>query len=290
MNLVENVYKIAEDFMKDPEWVEMNYENIERVAQNMLLAGQSSFPFLKIKDSLVGIILELVAASINYCYWYGKSTIRPNGASSTFMYELLMQSFYDFETADKKHFSICIDRLKRSLAISRFPLLEERIKHLNELKSYAIDYCIGIDYRYNIGIGYDELPYFFTSLIESFPGFASDIFLKRASLFFIQLFRRFGWLADELKFVHVPADYQIPKMLENFNCIIYHPSLEISIETDQLIPKNSKVECEIRSATILTIRELCKLTDWNVADVDAYFFTKRHIAQQKFHLTITTDY
>ena len=290
MNLVNSVYEIAEQFMEHPEWVEIKYDNIETVANEMLQSGPPVFTLPKVENVFVGIVLDLVASSVNYCYWYGKSTVRPNGASSTLMYYLLINSFYDFEKSNKQHFFECIDRFIKQLVIYRFPLLEERIKHLNELQFYSMRFCEDIETRYHCGIGLLEFPELLSNLVSNFPGFASDIFLKRASLFFIQLHRRFGWFKDELKMLHVPADYQIPKMLSHFNCIAYHPVLQIMIDADDLIPKNSKIECEIRSATILTIRKLCELTDWNVAEVDDFFFAKRNDSDEKFHLCITTDY
>jgi hypothetical protein len=289
MNLIENVYKIAENFMDDAEWVNIDYNKIDEIAKIMISEPPPEFPIPIVEDTLKGIVLELVAASINYCYWYGKSTIRPNGVSSTMMYELLTESFSDFNKTNTSCFHDCLTRFKELLILNRFPLLEDRIKHLSELE-YALPFCNDIETRYACGIGFLEFPELFENLLVNFPGFASDIFLKRASLFFIQLYRRFGWLKEELKMLHVPADYQIPKMLETLNCIVYHPYLSMNISNDKLIPKNSKEECEIRSATILAMRELCRLTDWNIADVDAYLFTRRHLSINKFHLTITTDY
>ena len=291
MKLVENVYEIAESFMENPEYVKLNYEKIRETAHVIKTFPRPEFP---IPDSDVnvfkGIVLELVAASINYCYWYGKSSIRPNGSSSTTMYELLMNAFYDFEYPDSTKFTQCIERFIRLLCINRFPLVEDRVRHLRELNDYGLDFCIGIENRYNAGIINYDMNYFLNELVEKFPGFASDIFLKRASLFFIQLFRRFGWLKDELKNLHVPADYQIPKCLEYRGLIEYNDILQESISRNELIPKNSRQECEIRSATILTIKKLTKLTDWNVAEVDAFFFLQRKQINWPFHLTITTDY
>ncbi len=290
MNLIENVYEIAEQFMSDSEWVTINYENLSELARTMTSTDPPEFPLPVVTDPFKGIVIELVAASINYCYWYGKSTVRPNGASSTVMYELLDKSFSNFSKSTTSSFNECLYRFKELLTLNRFPLLEERIKHLSELEYYTFQFCNDIETRYHCGIGFLEFPEVLNNLVVNFPGFASDIFLKRASLFFIQLNRRFGWFKEELKMLHVPADYQIPKMLESLGCITYHPYLSMTIAEDKLIPKNSKEECEIRSATIIAMRELCRLTDWNVADVDTYLFTKRHTTTKKFHLCITTDY
>jgi hypothetical protein len=292
MKLVEDVYRIAESFMKSPDYVVLKPENINQLAKQMKENGKIDFyPPDKDQDVYKGIILELVAASVNYCYWYGRHDIRPNGSNSTKMYELLMTSFDDFKHPNLESFSICIEKFIKALAINRFPLIEERARHLRELGGKAIELAITIENRYNIGIGRDvDMEYILSFLVENFPGFASDIFLKRASLFIIQLFRRFGWLEDELHELHVPADYQLPKMLKHFGCIDYYYAFDLEIQNHNLIPKHSQAECEVRSATILAMKELCKLTGWNVAEVDAYLFLRRHECNDAFHLCITTDY
>lgn len=292
MKLVEDVYEIAESFMNNSKYVKLNEPRIKEMADTMLTAGKTDFPFPdKTDDTFKLIVKEIVAASINYCYWYGRHDIRPGGASSTWMYQLLNQAFFDFEYADTEKFSECIERFIRALSIQRFPLLEERARHLRELKSDAIELAISIENQYSVGINFkNDMTYIMTYLVEKFPGFASDMFLKRASLFFIQLYRRFGWFGDELNLLHVPADYQVPKMLEHYSCIDYSDDLKYDIENHELIPKHSIKECEIRAATVLTIKKLCELTRWNVADVDSFFFLRRHDATEPFHLTITTDY
>ena len=295
MYLTKQVYELSEQFMKDSVFVKMIPGQIEVVANEIVNNDRPKFPIPdKIHDNeeviYKQVFMELVAASINYCYWYGKSKIRPGNAGSTFMYECLMNAFYNDQTED---YSKCIDYLIDILSFNRFPLIEERVRHLNELKSSKVnDITIRITNN-NIGVykdGDNDINTYMTEIITAMPGFASDLFLKRASLFFIQLFRRFGWFSDQLHNLHVPADYQIPKMLEHNKCISYNPYLRNIISTNQLIPKHSQIECEIRSATVLTMKKLCELTGWNIAEVDGYFFLKRHEAKQNFHLTITTDY
>lgn len=295
MYLSNQVYELSEEFMKDSTFVKMIPEQIEVVADEIVKSGKQRFPIPDRSDDNDVIIykqvfMELVAASINYCYWYGKGTVRPNNAGSTFMYECLMNAFYNENTED---YNRCIDYLIDILSFNRFPLIEERIKHLTELKSSkARDITIRITNN-NIGVykkGDNNINTYMSEIIATLPGFASDLFLKRASLFFIQLYRRFGWFSNQLYYLHVPADYQIPKMLEHNKCISYNAYLKNIISTNQLIPKHSQMECEIRSATVLTMKKLCELTGWNIAEVDGYFFLKRYEAKQNFHLTITTDY
>jgi hypothetical protein len=203
------------------------------------------------------------------------------------MYDLLLQSKPEKDSTEyyEDFLDEWISNFKKALSINRFPLLEERIKHLDELNNANT-----LIFTSGIAKGMYSLEDGLSFLIENFPGYASDIFLKRASLLFIQFFRRFGWFDDELFKLHVPADYQVPKMLEHFGCTSYSPDLYHKIQTGQLIPKNSREECEIRSATILTMKKLSELTGWNIAEVDAFFFLKRHEVKKNFHLTITTDY
>lgn len=287
MNLVENVYKVSEEFMKDPLEVELNYEQIEKLANEMIDNGKIDFlNHYDNDDVFKAVLLELVASSINYCYWYGKSTVRPNGCSSLFLYECITNAFFDYTGADQDKFNICLTRLINLLISNRFPLLEERMYHLNQLRFSAEDYSQKIMDNNNI----ENINDLMLELITLFPGFASDIFLKRTFLFFMQMNRRFGWFEEAIHNMPVAADYQVPKMLEHFNCISYCPDLEQQIIFNKLIPKGSIEECEIRAATILACKKLCEITSWNIAEIDGFLWLKRHEVTKPFHLTITTDY
>ncbi len=288
MDLVKNVYEIAESFMEDAKEVMINYEEIKKVGNEMLQHGIIEFPLPQIENEFKAVLLELVASSVNYCYWYGKSTVRPNGAGSTLMREHLGNAFFDYTEEDNNLFNTCLTRFINLLLINRFPLIEERMWHLNQLRYAAEAFAKNIIEEVKNDV--DDVNEVMNALITIFPGFASDIFLKRASLFFIQLNRRFGWYKNAVKKLHVPADYQIPKMLEHIGCISYSKPLKKTIKSNKLIAKNSIEECEIRSATLLTIKKLCELTGWGVPEVDGYFFLRRHEVTSPFHLTITTDY
>ena len=284
MNLITSVFDISEQFMEDPQWVQLQDDKIKKLSEKMSSINRITFPLPDIKNIYKAVLLELVAASINYCYWYAKSSIRPGNACSTLMFNLVQEAFLDYKDRDNSDFNICISRLNRILSLNRFPLIEKRIGHLNELRNNGEIFVSTITKKLS------NMNTYFNELIQLFPGFASDTFLKRASLFFIQLFRRFGWFEKELHTLHVPADYQIPKMLRHFGCIEYHPDLQKMIHKNQLIPNHSLMECEIRAATILVMRELCNLTKWNIAEVDGWLFLQRGISKENFHLTVTTDY
>ena len=286
MNLIESVFEISKSFMEDPKYVSLNNDEIHVLCNDLKVLKKPEFPIPQENNILKGVLLELVAASINYCYWYGKFNVRPLNANSTKMYELLVNAFFDYDGKNNYWFRRCINRYYNSLVVHRFPLLKERKDHLYELMEKGEDFSEYVINNYEK----KSINELMIELITLFPGFGEDIFLKRASLFFLQLNRRFGWFKDQLNDLHVPADYQVPKMLRYSKCIEYSQELSNKISDNELIPKHSQIECEIRSATILAVKKICHLSGWNVAEVDAFFFLNRHICDDAFHQTITSDY
>ena len=289
MRICESVFEISKEFLKKDSTVFINEVGIEETSTLMLNEGINKFPIKEITKHHIyqAVIQEFVGCAINYCYWYGISNVRPNQASSGTMYSLVEKAFFDYQDGD--NFEICIDRLIQNLAINRFPLLEEREKHLKELITDGEDFCIDISNAIFYKDKDDYYP-FFLDMIKSFPGYASDIFLKRASLFFIQMYRQYNWFESAMKELPVPADYHVPNMLQGFKCIGYAPYLISLISNQILIPKGSKEECFIRAATIIACKKLQEKTEWNVADIDGWLWLRRKEISDPFHLTITTDY
>jgi len=284
MNLIESVYDISEKFMNDPKYVFIDYSELNKIAEIMKGEDPPIFP-KPIGDEFKICLMELIGNSINYCYWYGSSSIRPNDACSTKMYDIVYASFKKYK---EKHssFSIenCLNDVARYISLERFPLIEQRIKHLFELKGNAEKFAkLVCDTKI-------ELEFLLTTMVQVFPGYASDIFLKRAFLFFCQMNRIFGWFEDYMKTIPVPADYQVPKMLKYHKILFYSLELQKMIDDEILIPTGSRIECEIRSATIIACRKLVELTGWTTPQVDAYFWLRRKEDTSPFHLTITTDY
>ena len=127
-------------------------------------------------------------------------------------------------------------------------------------------------------------------VVESFPGLAQDMFLKRASLFFMMLFRRMVWFKHSIHKLPIPADYQIPKILESEGCIQYSSKLKNDITEGKLIPKGSLMECEIRAASIIACQQISQGCNVTMCAVDDYIWMHRKEYDMPFHLTITTDY
>jgi hypothetical protein len=283
LELIESVFNLAEEFVNEPQYVMLNLEAMAALAAKMLETGIKPFPAESTgEDDYIIVWKELAASAINYCYWYGKSTVRPNGASSTAMYDLIDQTFPD--SLDDLDLQSSLSLLGQSLARERFPLLEERIRHLEQIRDSS--WFVGdlVSKKGNLSYSY------FEDLIVGFPGFGSDMFLKRASLFFLQLYRTLGWFGDLMHWLPVPADYQVPKMLRHFGCIVYLDPLKTMVEQGALIPSGSLWECEIRAATIVVSKFLMIQTEWNVSDIDSWLWLRRKECNDPFHLTVTTDY
>ena len=288
MNLVENVFEISEKLLyTKPMNVMLDEPAIEKLANQMKEEGLTPFSMPSEKDLFKGVLIEMIASSINYCYWYGNANVRPNEANSGAMYQEVEEAFKNF---DRKffYFESCIHDLIDRLSLNRFPLLEERKRHLLELvQQDAPAYADEIIQNHTQQDQFDNL---FQVLVKRFHGFSSDTFLKRASLFFLQLYRKYGWFQDAMKRLHVPADYQVPKILKHFNCFYYRSNLDLNIKEGVLLPKHSLEECQIRAATVLACQMLAEHTGWNISDVDGWLWLRRKTAIEPFHLCITTDY
>lgn len=280
-----------EIFTTDPTNVFINDEKIGELAEQMKSDGKVNFYDTEPNQGyrtgvFIDILKELVANSINYCYWYGSHDIRPNGVSSTSMYDDVNTVFEDSRN-HALNFEKRINTLIRILSDHRYPLLEERKRHLLELCEgrKAETFAKMVEKKELSG---EALLH---EMIYIFQGYASDIFLKRASLFFIQLNRKFGWWENDFMLnLHVPADYQVPKILRYFKCIEYTKPLSDAIKKNELIPKHSLNELQIRASTVLVCNMLQNKTGWTIADIDTYLWTKRKLTYEPFHLTITTDY
>jgi hypothetical protein len=281
--IIKNVFKVVDDALaKTPSHVEIEWKAVERQIEKMRKDGPVEF-FDNKDQYQIGIykevLKELVACSINYCYWYGMSDIRPNNASSTAMYKCI-ESAFDTRGYEIKKFEQVINSMIEMLSVNRFPMLEERKRHLLEL----LENKKGERFAKAVSDRNGDIE----MMCRYFSGFASDILLKRASLFFIQMYRKYGWYKDMI--LPVPADYQVPKILRYFGCIKYTPALEEDIYEGKLIPKNSIEEIQIRAATIKVCEAMRKELGWHIGDVDIYLWTKRKLTDMPFHCTITCDY
>jgi hypothetical protein len=287
MNLLKSVIEISEKLLyTEPINVSINEGQLTKLAREMKSEGMTKFDVPKDKDVARGVLIELIASSINYCYWYGNAKVRPNEVHSGAMYSLVEKIFENYKP-EFFEFNTRIYKLIDELSLNRFPLLEDRSRHLIELINKDAPAL-----AQSISTNHSSESFFthFNVLVERFHGFSSDMFLKRASLFFLQLYRKYGWFEKEMKLLHIPADYQVPKILKHYDVLYYKSELDEKIKSGELIPKHSLEECQIRAATVIACSMLQEKTGWNIADVDGWLWLRRKTATDPFHLTITTDY
>lgn len=323
-NIINNVFELCNNFIVDGKG---RYVGLSEAGMKSVVPDIKEWLGEK-KDSWLGypkcldseeennldyklLCYELIAGSINYQYWYGRSDVRHNGACAYRMYELLDESFNMASEQIKKFnpsfyamtsvgtaeaVSVkAIDNFIELLSVERFPNIENRVRHLKEVSRFIMERRIDGETIINNLVGRivkNELSVneFLEILISNLPGYAEDLFLKRAFLVVLMLYRRMEWFKNEIHLLPMPADYQVPKMLEGLRCIDYSPSLSDKIDHGDIIPSGSLEECEIRAATILAGQKLAELSGFTMCDMDTYFWLKRKEIETPFHLTITTNY
>jgi len=302
---IDIVWSLVGEFTKNPKYVRIGEGCIDSLANSWkekplsddLFFGPPSIP---LPQDVIGKIeriiwYELIASSVNYQYWYGKSDVRPNGSGATKMYELLTDAFDSCGSTQTTSIANVISVFSARMAKERFPALTDRTRHLVELleKGRGNNYP-AFDFVNSLALAVEEgsvdIDRFLNMMITSFPGFAEDQFLKRAFLFFHLLHRRMGWFKEEIKKVPIPADYQIPKMLRWLGCIEYENELENLLYDNKFIPAGSLMECEIRASSILACKMLSDKSGYDMGTIDQYLWSRRKECTDSFHLTITTDY
>ncbi len=287
------VVNFAKQFCSKPKYVFINEKNIARLARefpyykNLLQWGErTNYVVLDQGEKLTKsqtIVFELMANSINYCYWYGYPTVRPCGSSSVKMYELLKRSWKLYSG----EFGITagiVYRLIELMTFYRFPLLSERVKHLEELTQSPG----GIE-RVVSAVNTCDATELLRKVANSFVGFGEDLFLKRAQLFIFALLRR-GIEIPGFEKLSVPADYQLPNVLRKLEILKYSRKLKKKVDDFDLIIKGSRMEVELRAATIIACDKLSKASGYNSMEIDNFLWQLRKKVSNTHHCTITTDY
>lgn len=298
MSLIDSVWLLSNSFLVEPKFVKLNLEMIERQVEQIVAWERPTVHSISDtldRDTIKRYFLyEIIANSVNYCYWYGKHDIRPNKANCGKMYTLLDESFAvlddmkktaTFDSVQEK--SIVIGNFVNRLSMERFPLLDSRVQHLQEILNRGdLNSVIEIAVQRNHYSVEEWLKY----LVTSFPGYGKDLFLKRAMLFIMQMYRRMGLFKNEIGKVLVPADYQIPKMLRWLGCIEYNEALAFSVDNNIPLAETGQAECELRAATIYVCKRIADLSERTSEDVDTYLFSRRYDCTDPFHLVVTTNY
>jgi hypothetical protein len=309
---IDYVFKLSEDIVNQANHVTLNEAKIKEFAEFMksepMKEKQVDKHKIKVENYTENekkciILNELVADSINYCYWQYNSRIRPFGAGSTRMREIL-DTFFDAEHAfvNDINFEYQIRQFIKALQRNRFPMMKERIENLDALcipyimrgaSTYMSAYAyanVAITFTKMVVSGEYSFPFLFDFLITEIDGYGDDPFLKRACLFFLQLNRILGMFEEWVKDFPVPADYQVPKLMHYHGLFDYSPKLTTMIDNGNHLEENGPMEMEIRAATVHTGKLLCDEIGWPASNVDGWFFTRRNECQDPFHLCKTSNY
>ena len=281
--IIDRVRTMSEDFVGVDMPVSIDNDAVNRLAAVMETEGKMSFTAFDGMNHAQTVLTELFASSINYCFWYGRYDFRPMLGDSYSMYDVVINAVQNkFQGLVGPDF---VNAILDDLVFDRYPLIEERTKHLLEAALGTQDFIMFVLMNRD-----NDARIVLHELVRRYPGFASDMFLKRAFLFCYQLNRKLGWFKDSIDKLPVPADYQVPKMLEHFGCLKYKAALMDKIKSHTMIPRYSIEEVSIRGGTILVCDRLAELTGWNKSEIDGWLWLRRKECVKPFHLTITTDY
>jgi len=226
------------------------------------------------KPSQKDHVTALICASLQYNFWYQTSLHRLNNVNSQVIKELVQKEM-DSKEAHESYNDMkpgIIDALMKS----GVKHLDKRIESINEV--FSLDLEVYQHYNTNVDAS--------IRMIETLPSFQKDPFFKKGA-FALQFSAELQ--GDLLDFV-VPADYQIPKVLQLLGIITYEPSLLYKIESDVFLQEGSKEELAIRSATILACDCIAKQNKCTTQEVDAWLFNQKDTIVSKHHLCDTTNY
>lgn len=253
--------------------------------------------YMQIYDrrAFVALLSELMLGACNFCYWAGRANCLPAGGSANLMAEICYAEGKNLAGGELqgeplgKLFSSIVQGTINRVAVSGLPLIDRRIINLREIAAVGEDRCIEF---FGHLIEGRPLPEVMDELLRLLPvSFAGDIFLKRALLFFHQIYREFGlYSRDEMAKFPMPTDYQVPKMLEAYGALTYSPRLKDIIAAGEHLPSGSLMELEIRAGTMLIVDRLSELSGMTIGEIDwALWFTRKKVTTP-YHLTVTTDY
>lgn len=232
--------------------------------------------------------------------------------------KLFEASFMSAATVDslRPHF-MGLDEQDNEIEI---PLLEERVKVMNEIGKILVTKWKGSFYNVflaskgrilNQGLGFIEI------LIRDFPRYRDEYFYqdKKIGIYKLAQLSVFALenaitldrqskvpLFSDHEVLTLCADYQIPRCLHALGILEYNHLLEEKIQQQQLIPKDSIFEIELRMATVLAgwmlknkindIRSRSKdpLITSQELDHLLWNYGRQLGKDNKHHLTITTMY
>lgn len=186
------------------------------------------------------------------------------------------------------------------------PLLDERVKILNEIGTSLVKKFDG-QFSSLIRESKNDAIILVNLILETFPSFQDFALYKSEKVFFqkraqalvegiYSIFQGKGY--GELKNIGsltALADYIIPNLLRKLGILEYSQDLSKKIDNEELLPKGSPEEVEIRASTIwaieLTRKELeSEKIQVSALNINDYLWSVGGNVETPFHRTRTTAY
>ncbi len=234
--------------------------------------------------SAENLTCDLLFGAVNYCYWSGRANFQPAGGGASLMRNAVFSAYKQSSGALKDR----VEAVVAKVAAEGFPLSDRRVYHLREIGGLHEGELLGFITRVQRGRDVrDRLE----ELLAMLPGYAGDVFLKRALLFFHLCHRVYGLFPiDEIGMLPAPIDYQVPKMLRARGALVYSDALAKCVDAGEIIPSGSRYEMEIRAAALSACAAIAAEGNVTESEVDCYLWCDRKSVAAPYHLTITTDY
>lgn len=258
----------------------------------------------------------LIFNSINYCYFDLKGEKFKDGklSGATLAAKRLTEHWSDLK--DPLFLSrIDENYLLADLFVAEGPisLVKQRAKALRQVGEFLNAHCNTSDLFYKLFLRYQSNAYLVSQIIPTLLDTWYDPFYKRAQLFVGMVYGRFqDWKEipiekSSLEDITIFSDYRVPQTLISMGIINPGPLLKSSLHKQDFIETGSRLELELRAASILGGQYLTKALDeikaedvnslhtdfllWSAGrkstQVPPVVFVER---TPKHHMTWTTDY
>ena len=294
--ILETIDKAATTFMFG--YVELDYDTIKRFRIDM----KEGFSYFSPPEYLASLlertdketayqiihIFNAINASLQYSFFTARSDIRFDGIDSQWVIKMIDEVFEEMKVKTVTDVYRTKEQIIERLIGSNITLLRSRVETVEEVFAKLNFYEYGAMYAdVSASIG----------MLKQLVCFKQDLFFKKG-LFAVMMT---GRMLPELKTQHleyaealaklpVPADYQIPKMLQHYGLIVFSEELERMVENSVPLQENSEMELNIRAATVLACTLISRQNEVSADDVDGYLFSKRKESRLMHHLCVTESY
>lgn len=182
------------------------------------------------------------------------------------------------------------------------PMLDERYQNIMDIAYVVCEKMNGNFYNYIKDIKYDV--HLFDIIIENFKSYEDKAvyknkqihFYKRAQLLVSDILHYLSKYSKDINYSNLigAADYKIPQVLRNLGILKYDDMLSHYVDNQELIPRGSEAEVEIRSATLYVLANIARQLNYEYASFDIndtiWQEGQKSKDMEPYHRTRTTAY